>query len=297
MTPAGDSPDRARGKQGVADVFGRAAPTYDRVGPRFFSHFGLRLVALARIPSGADVLDVATGKGAVLLPAARAVGPRGRVTGIDLSKAMLLEAAEEVGRLGRDNVQVRLMDAEDLRFPDETFDCVLCGFAIFLIPQPERALAEMRRVLRPGGRIALTTWDRSFDEQWKWFYELVEAHLPSEAETSQAPESHSPPPPELDEPEQLVQVMKAAGFADVRVVSEAAEFVYADEEVWWSSLWSHGMREELEAVEEATGPEGLARFRAAVLEGARAIKRSDGIHQVFPVLFTVAIKPRPATGA
>ena len=90
--------------------------------------------------------------------------------------------------------------------------------------------------------------------------------------------------------------MRTAGYTDVHVVSEAAEFVYASEEVWWSALWSHGIREELERVEEATGSEGLERFKAAVLERIRTIKRTDGIHQLFPVLFTLAIKPQAETG-
>jgi len=63
-----ESSDVTEGKHEVAGIFGRAAPTYDRVGPRFFSHFGRRLVTLAQIPGGAKVLDVATGRGAVLFP-------------------------------------------------------------------------------------------------------------------------------------------------------------------------------------------------------------------------------------
>jgi ubiquinone/menaquinone biosynthesis C-methylase UbiE len=287
-----EPPGGAQAKAEVAGVFGRTAPLYDRVGPRFFSHFGHRLVELAQIPGGARVLDVATGKGAVLVPAAAAVGPRGRVTGIDLSEAMVREAAREIDRLGLENVDVLEMDAEDLRFPDASFDCVLCAFAIFFFPRLDRALREMRRVLRPGGRIAVTTWDSSFDEEWSWFDELVEAHLPPEAETEQKAESRSPPPPVLDRTEGLEKVMTAAGFTDTRVVLETAEFVYPDEELCWSSLWSHGMREELERVEEASGPDGLATFKAAVLGRLRTVRQADGIHQSFPALFTLARKPQ-----
>lgn len=293
---SGDQPPEiVQTKQEVAGVFSRTAPLYDRVGPRFFSHFGHRLVELARIPSGAQVLDVATGKGAVLVPAVEALGSLGHVTGVDLSEAMVREAAEEISRRGLENVEVFQMDAEYLHFPDASFDCVLCGFAIFFFPQLDRALAEMHRVLRPGGRIAIATWDRLFDEQWRWFDELVEAHLPPEAEATQTRESQSPPPPVLDKPEGLEGVMKAAGFTDIHVVSETAEFVYASEEVWWSSLWSHGMREELEEVEEATGSDGLDTFRVAVLERIRTIRQADGIHQLFPALFTLAIKPQASS--
>ncbi len=68
----------------IAAIFGRAAPTYDRVGPRFFTYFGSRLVDIAHIPVGAKVLDVASGRGAVLFPAVARVGAAGSVIGIDL---------------------------------------------------------------------------------------------------------------------------------------------------------------------------------------------------------------------
>jgi O-methyltransferase/aklanonic acid methyltransferase len=148
-----EPPDITQKKQVVAGVFSRSAPTYDRVGPRFFSHFGRQLVELAQIPKGSRVLDVATGKGAVLFPAADAVGPLGHVTGIDLSEAMVLEIAKEISRQNLENVEVCKMDAEYLQFPDESFDCILCGFAIFFFPKPDRALSEMRRVLTPNGQM------------------------------------------------------------------------------------------------------------------------------------------------
>jgi len=193
--------DIAKRKQKIVGVFSRTAPAYDQVGPRFFTHFGHRLVELARIPNGAQVLDVATGRGAVLFPAAEAVGRSGHVTGIDLSEGMVHETADEIRRLKLKNVEVRQMDAEDLQFPDASFDVVLSSFALLFFPQPDRALSEMHRVLKPNGRIALTTWDNVGDEQWKWFEEdLFKAYVPSEAETEQASASQSPPPLELDTP-------------------------------------------------------------------------------------------------
>ena len=278
-------------KQEVAGIFGRAALTYDRIGPRFFSHFGRRLVALAKIPSGANVLDVATGRGAVLFSATGVVGPQGHVTGIDLSEVMTRENQEEIKRLGLQNVEVRQMDAEHLEFPDASFDCILCGFAIFFFPQLDRALSEIRRVLKPNGQIAVTTWDSSFGEQWKWYDELVETYLPPEPETRQTTDSQSPPQPVFGRPEGLEAIMNSAGFTNIQVVSESAEFIYADEEEWWSALWSHGARADLEAIEKKTGVDGLERFKADVLERLRTIKQADGIHQSFPVLFAFALKP------
>jgi hypothetical protein len=86
--------------------------------------------------------------------------------------------------------------------------------------------------------------------------------------------------------------MTATGFTHIEVASEAREFVYADEEEFWSTLWSHGARARLEKLEKATGLEGLLRFKADVFERLQANKQADGIHQLFPVLFTLASKSR-----
>ncbi len=77
-------------------VFSQAATIYDRIGPGIFSYFGQRLVDLAEIKAGANVLDVAAGRGALLFPAAAKVGPNGHVTGIDFSPDMVRETAKDI---------------------------------------------------------------------------------------------------------------------------------------------------------------------------------------------------------
>ena len=150
--------DAARTQQeGIVGVFSRAAATYDRIGPPFFAHFGQRLVERAHLTPGADVLDVAAGRGAVLFAAAQQVGPSGRVRGIDLSADMVRETLADIQRAGSQQVTMQQMDAEQLDFPAAAFDRVLCGFAVWFFPQPHRALHEFFRVLRPGGRVGLTT--------------------------------------------------------------------------------------------------------------------------------------------
>ncbi|MBV6391982.1 MAG: Ubiquinone/menaquinone biosynthesis C-methyltransferase UbiE [Anaerolineales bacterium] len=286
-----ESSDTSQRKQQVSGLFDRVAPTFDNVGPRFFSHFGRRLVEHARIPNDAHVLDVATGRGAALIPAAETVGAQGRAIGIDLSEGMVQETANELARLGfSSNVEARQMDAEHLQFPDETFDFVLCAFGIFFFPQLERAMSEFRRVLKPNGRIVVTTWEKSWDEHWGWFDELAKKYLPPEPDASQGAESDSAPQPVFDTPEGLETILKEAGFADIQVVFEATDFVYATEEEHWSSLWSHGARATLEKIEQTAGADGLQNFKADVFTKTRSIKQTDGIHQVFPVLFALATK-------
>ena len=277
-------------KQSVAGIFGRAASTYDHVGPRFFSHFGRRLVAVAQVSQGSNVLDVASGRGAVLFPAAESVGSSGRVTGIDLSEEMVREIGREIVSSKLHNVEVQQMDAENLQFSDASFDFLLCGFAIFFFPQLDRALAEIRRVLKPNGRFATTTWDRAGDEQWKWFDDLIETYVPTEPLPDPADESQEPANPVFGTPEGLRDILASAGFSDVRITSETSDFVYADEAEWWSALWSHGARADLEEIERVAGADGLARFRADVFKKLAALKEVDGIHVSRSVLYAQGIK-------
>lgn len=286
-----ESSETSHRKQQVSDLFDRVSATFDHVGPRFFSHFGNRVVELAQIPKGAHVLDAATGRGAVLFPAAESVGTQGYVIGIDLSEGMVQETAKELARLGiSSNVEVRQMDAEHLQFPDESFDYVLCAFGIFFFPQLDRAMSEFRRVLKHNGRIVVTTWEKSWDEHWGWFDELVKTYLPPKPEASEPAESDSASQPVFDTPEGLETILNKAGFADIQIVFEAADFVYATEDEYWSTLWSHGARVSLEKIEQSTGTNGLQRFKSDVFKKAQTIRQTDGSHQLFPVLFALATK-------
>ena len=217
---------RIEQKSLFSGLFDRAAPTYDQVGPLFFTHFGQRLVELMQIPRGAHVLDVATGRGAVLFPAAEAVGAQGRVIGIDLAPMMVQETAEVIAhRKLAPQVAVMPMDAETLQFPDASFDYLLCGFALFFFPQLDRALAEFRRVLKPQGRIGVTTWDKSFAPM-VGLDELVQAHLPPQPTTNPSPTAEANPQPIFDTPAGLEAILQSAGFTEIQLHAEAADFVY-----------------------------------------------------------------------
>jgi ubiquinone/menaquinone biosynthesis C-methylase UbiE len=276
-------------KHEVAGFFGRAAPTYDRVGPRFFSRFGHRLVEWADISAGARVLDVAAGRGAVLFPAAEAVGLHGQVVGIDLSPAMVAETSREIEQRALSNVSLHQMDAEHLQFPDESFDFVLCGFAVFFFPQLDRALAEFHRVLRPQGRLAISTWGQR-DESWKWYGDLFETYLPSPPEEQPA-DTPPRPRPVFNKPDGLVALLGGAGFADVRVDSDEADFSYGSAEEWWQTQWSHGARSGLEDLERKGGAELLERFKSDAFEKFQTVKQPNGIHELLRALFAVATRP------
>ena len=282
-----DPADAVERKQSVAGIFHRASSTYDHIGPNFFAHFGRNLVAHAKLPRSGRVLDAACGRGAVLFPAAEAVGPDGFVDGIDLAEGMVERTSRDAANRGLSHVEVHRMDAEHLDFPDATFDVVLCGFAIFFFPQLDRALREFRRTLKPGGQIAVSTWGNKFDRQWEWFDQLKKKYLPPSPEEEK--ESAASDGPHFDTPEGMQDIMTRAGFGNIQVLSETADFIYATKDEWWESQWSHGRRGILERIERTGGSELLERFKAECLQYFSV--ETQNIRQSFHVLYTLAKRP------
>jgi ubiquinone/menaquinone biosynthesis C-methylase UbiE len=137
------------------------------------------LLYAAAIAPGERVIDVACGTGLVSLAAARAVGSRGRVLGVDLSEQMVAAARDRAAATA--HTQFMRMDGEALdAVPSAGFDVALCALGLMYLPGPERALREMARVLRPGGRIALAVWGERAHCGWAPVFSIVEAEVASE---------------------------------------------------------------------------------------------------------------------
>jgi ubiquinone/menaquinone biosynthesis C-methylase UbiE len=117
----------------------------------------------AQLVPGMHVLDLASGTGEPSLSIAKAVGPQGRVVATDLVPGMLDNARQNARALGLTNMEFRQADAEQLPFSDQEFDRVTCRFGIMFFPQIDKALGEVRRVLRPGGRVLFIVWG-SFED-------------------------------------------------------------------------------------------------------------------------------------
>jgi phosphatidylethanolamine/phosphatidyl-N-methylethanolamine N-methyltransferase len=137
----------------VAEAYGRWAPIYDIVfGPVFRQ--GRRAAVKAAERIGGRILEVGVGTGLSLAD----YGAATRVFGIDISEPMLNKARKRVVRRGLAHVEaLQVMDAEHLALPDGSFDVVVAQYVVTAIPNPERALDEFARVVRPGGEIILTT--------------------------------------------------------------------------------------------------------------------------------------------
>ena len=157
-----------------------AAAEYDRAFAHVTAYFMPFLLRAAHLASGMRVLDIATGTGLSAEAALAAVGPTGHVTAADISPAMTAIARARLGHAP--NVSVSIEDGQALSFPDETFDAVLCNLGLMFFPDPVRGLSEFRRVLRPGGRVAVsvnTVVERSYNHQ---INVMIARYVPSLAE-------------------------------------------------------------------------------------------------------------------
>ncbi len=166
------------------------------------------LLARALPAPGERVLDVACGTGLIAVPAARAVGPRGRVMGVDISERMVQATLQCAQARQLHHVSAARMDAEQLRLPDAAFDVALCAFGLMYLPEPEQALRELRRVLRPGGRLGLAVWGERARCGWSALFPIVDAEVASEV---------CPLFFRLGQDEALAQVCGAAGFTEVQI--------------------------------------------------------------------------------
>jgi ubiquinone/menaquinone biosynthesis C-methylase UbiE len=274
-------------KTEIAGLYNRASANFDQVGPPIFATLGRALVEVMEIAPGARVLDVATGRGAGLFAAAEAVGPSGLAVGVDLAGSMLRQTSVAARQPGLERVRLAQMDAEHLGLPEGMFEAVLCCFAIFLLPAPEAALKEWRRVLKPGGRLGLTVAGPG-DERWQWYDRLLVAYH----------ERHGFPlsaaaPSRMREPAALQAALSAAGFVDVTLVTREFDFVWASAAEWWDNKWTHGPRYSLEHM----APAVLRQFKDEALAQLPPLRAGDGFHQQWRLVCVRGQRPAHAANA
>jgi ubiquinone/menaquinone biosynthesis C-methylase UbiE len=263
---------------GQWQLAGSAPEAYERyLVPAIFAPWGERLVAAAGVGPGDRVVDVGCGTGVVARLAAARVGPGGAVAGADLNRGMIAVAA----RLAP-GIAFEATDAGSLPYPDDAFDAALCQFAVMFFPDRAAALAELRRVLAPGGRLALSAW-RGLDHNpgWAALVAALDAQAgPAAADLMRAPFSYG-------DPGALRTLVERAGFSGVRVEVDAGtirfpsaaellrrQFASFPPSVHTGSLpdaaWAALVADLAERMRPYTGPDGIAFPAAAHVVTARA---------------------------
>lgn len=274
-------------KREIAGMYDRAASLYGQVGIEMFTYYANRLIDKLNIPTGARILDVATGRGALLFAAAEKAGPTGHVLGIDLAPKMISETAAEIKARGLKQAEVCLMDADTASFPDHSFDAILCGFALHFLDY-RNLLGRFRRMLKPGAIMAtihpyVPTHDAENFERWKWLFELTREVFPAGFQ----PPAFWVAPNLLNSPERIEGALCEAGFENISVTPEETVFYFKDEDDWWDWEWSQGSRFWVEGM----SPEGLTKFKTVSFEKLKAMKTPKGIPMLNGALLASAHSP------
>lgn len=241
------------------------------------------LLAAAALAPGEHVLDVACGTGQIALPASAAVGAQGSVLGVDLSERMVDAARKRARGPMREPAlhapAFARMDAAQLALPDARFDVVLCSLGLMYLPDPAQALREMRRVLRPGGRLVVSVWGERERCGWAALFEIVDAEVASEV----CPLFFG-----LGRQDALVRLCDELGFEHIGQQRQAATLVYADDEEACRAAFIGGP---VALAWSRFSEAARARARARYIEGLAAWRDEAGYH--VPAEFVIVMARRP----
>jgi ubiquinone/menaquinone biosynthesis C-methylase UbiE len=213
--------------------FDATALEYDRFMGRWSRLWVPAVLAAAGIKAAHRVLDVGSGTGEAALAAASVVGPAMPVVATDLSWSMLAQIPAKVA--GR-RLALAVMNGQALACRDASFDGVVCVLGLMFFPDPLRGLREFHRVLRPGGRMAMSVWSSVERAPFPGIMiETFARHLPAQAAALQMVFA-------LADRSRLERLLGETGFTDVSVVGEARRIVFAGFDDFWAPIEAGGSR-------------------------------------------------------
>jgi SAM-dependent methyltransferase len=270
-----DDLELARAK--AAAAYNAAADYFDHPVSSFWHCFGRQTVERLRLQPGERVLDVCSGSGGSALPAAEKIRPRGSVVAVDLAERLIELARAKAKAKGLRNIEFKTDDMLTLGYPDSSFDAVICVFGIFFVPDMPAAVRELWRMVRPGGRLAITTWGPNlFEPANTAFWNAILEERPDLCRGFN-------PWDRICEPAGLREMLAEAGVTNVDIVAEIGDHPLNSPEDWWMIAMGSGYRGTLAQLDPAT----LSRVREQNLRrlrefGAKAIETN--------VLYAIAVK-------
>ncbi len=270
--------DEQQRKAMLKQTFDTVSSGYDGDALRFFSTSAQRMAALLDLRGDEHVLDVACGTGHASLATARKL-PNGRVTGIDFSAGMLGQARTKAREEGVGNVDFLERDMTALGFPQDHFDAALCAFGIFFVDDMQAQLAHMTSVVKPGGKVLIT----SFHEK-HYFHPLRDLML-ARLRDYGAP---IPPPTwqRVGNEEACRSLFERAGLVHVRVETANVGYHLSSPERWWEVIWNAGFRRIVSQLPE----DARERFREEHLREVEPLMTKDGLWLDVGVIFTFGRK-------
>jgi ubiquinone/menaquinone biosynthesis C-methylase UbiE len=235
----------------AAETYNAASDHFDDPALSFWARYGGRTIERLGLRPGENVLDVCCGTGASALPAAALVAPTGRVTAVDLAEQLLDLCRTKAESRGLRNLTAQVGDMEHLDFREGSFDAVVCVFGLFFASDMARAASGLWKLVRPGGRIAITTWGpRMFEPGAGAFWEAVRAVRP-DLDRAYHPWDR------IDEPQALRQVLRDAGVLRATVDAEEGRHPLRSPQDWWSIVLGSGFRSTVDQL----GPAAADRVR------------------------------------
>jgi ubiquinone/menaquinone biosynthesis C-methylase UbiE len=271
--------DEQQQKAMLRHTFDTVSGGYDGGALRFFPQSAQSMVTLLDLRGDEHALDVACGTGHASLAVARRL-PNGRVSGVDFSAGMLDQARKKAVAQDIGNIDFLERDMTALGFPADSFDVALCAFGIFFVDNLDTQLAHIASVVRPGGKIVIS----SFQEE-HYFHPLREMML---ARLSTLGIAIPPPVWERVGNERACRALfSRAGLTNTRVESRNEGYYLDCAERWWDVIWNAGFRRVVGLLPE----ELQVRFKREHLEEIEALTSKDGIWLDVGVLYTVGTKP------
>lgn len=248
-------------------TYNLASDFFDAPPLGFWARYGRRTVERLALKPGATVLDVACGTGASALPAAEAVGSTGSVVGVDFAAQLLAQARRKAHQSGLANIEFVEADMTSLDYPEARFDAVMCVFGVFFVPDMESLVAELWRMVRPGGTLAVTTWGpRIFAPAYEVWNEAVRRIRP---------DLHAAYHPwdRITTPDAVRALLRSARTANVAVEAEDGYEALAGPEDFWTIVLGTGLRWTVEQL----GPRRAEQVKQTVVEwlASRAVDRIE----------------------
>ena len=266
-------------KQKAATTYDAASDSYDHPANVFWERYGRRTVERLRLRSGARVLDACCGSGSSAIAAAEIVGPTGFVLGVDLAQKLLDLARAKAAQRKLTNIDFRKGDILDLKLSSASFDTVVCVFGIFFIPDMQAAIKELWRYVRPGGKLAITTWGpRFFEPATTAFWDSVRSVRPELYKGFN-------PWDRISEPDALYKLLASTGVKVLDVEAETGNCLVESPDAWWHMVLGTGYRGTVDQLR----PREFKRVRQENLDYVRRAKLESVESNV---LYAVGVKPR-----
>ncbi|MGP8060248.1 MAG: class I SAM-dependent methyltransferase [Acidimicrobiales bacterium] len=181
---------------------------------RATSLFNAPLFAAAGLRPGHSVVDIGCGTGPTTILSAQAVGPDGKVVGVDVARAMLDRAEEVAASQGLTNITFRQADAQNESLGDQRFDAAISRFGLMFFADPHAAFANVLIALKPGGRLVFVCWTSAADNEWMLLRGM--ALFSVTGEFPELPAEGEPGPFSLSDDGRVRAVLEGSGFVNVR---------------------------------------------------------------------------------